>query len=95
MRYQLYELYGFHDGNDDILSDIGNVGANERHGMWALKPYDVSDGPGVINEDIPPVEFDALDDKSYAIELAQAVAEKLNLGNISYLGMVEMVWLLK
>jgi len=87
MRYQLYELYGFHDGNDDILSDIGNVGANERHGMWALKPYDVSDGPGVINEDdIPPVEYDALDDKAYAIEIAQAVADKLNLGSINYLG---------
>lgn len=163
-KHRMYELYGFQDGNDDILSDIGNVGANERHGMWAIKPYDVSDGPGVINEqfvdfvskrnkypkkpinslpylsdcfhecvnnlketlnsvdnkkqfynnllelqqylieqgyydrdplmkeeyviseDHPPVEYDTLEDKAYAIQLAQAVAEKLDLGGISYLG---------
>jgi len=165
-RHQMYELYGFQDGNDDILSDIGNVGANERHGMWGLMPYSVSDGPGVINErfvdfvskkrkypkkpvsslpflsdcfhecvnnlketlnsvdnkkqffnnllelqqylieqgyydrdplmkeeyvinedaPIPPVDYDTLDDKSYAIELAQGVAAKLDLGGVGYLG---------
>ena len=163
-RHQMYELYGFHDGNDDILSDIGNVGANERHGMWGLMPYSVSDGPGVINEkfidfvskrdkypkkliqglpfltdcfhecvnniketlntvdnkkqffnnllvlqeylveqgyynrdplmkekyvineDIPAVEMWSLGDKEYANKLAQQVAGKLNLGNLSYLG---------
>lgn len=51
-QYQMYELYNFADGNDDILSDIGNTG-EIRHGMWALMPYDVSDGDNdsVINED--------------------------------------------
>lgn len=49
-QHQLYELYNFADGNDDILSDIGNVG-EIRHGMWAQIPYSVSDGTGVVNED--------------------------------------------
>ena len=159
-RYKLWELYGFRDGNDDILSDIGNVGANERHGMWGFMPYSVSDGTGVINEQfidfvqkrdkypskpikglpflaecftecvgnlketlnrvenkkqfynnlhalqeylveqqhsegsfllseqdqIPAVERWSLDDKAYSDKLAQGVAEKLNLGQPSYLG---------
>lgn len=49
--YRMYELYNFADGNDDILSDIGNVGADQRHGMWGLMPYGVEDGGGVVNED--------------------------------------------
>jgi hypothetical protein len=48
--HKMYEMYNFADGNDDILSDIGNTG-EIRQGMWGLKPYDVGDGPGVINED--------------------------------------------
>lgn len=50
-QYRMYELYNAGDGNDDMLSDIGNVGNEVRHGMWAVMPYDVSDGDGVINED--------------------------------------------
>lgn len=49
--YRMYELFDCADGNDDILSDIGNVSNEVRHGMWALQPYDVSDGSGVMNED--------------------------------------------
>lgn len=49
-QYQMYELYNFADGNDDMLSDIGNVGNEVRNGMWALIPYGVGDGDGVINE---------------------------------------------
>jgi len=51
-RVGVYELYNNADGNDDMLSDIGNVGNEIRHGMWAIQPYSVSDGDGVINEDI-------------------------------------------
>ena len=47
--YQLYELYGFNDGNDDILSDIGNTD-DIRRGMWGLIPYGVGDGDNVVNE---------------------------------------------
>ena len=52
-RYNMYELFNFADGNDDILSDAG--GGNEiRTGMWAQMPYSVSDGgdnsDAVINE---------------------------------------------
>jgi hypothetical protein len=50
-KYRLYELFDCADGNDDILSDISNVGNDQRHGMWAIMPYSVSDGTGVINED--------------------------------------------
>ena len=50
-KYHMYELYNFADGNDDILSDIGNVGQDQRHGMWGLIPYGVGDGDGVINEE--------------------------------------------
>jgi hypothetical protein len=50
-KYHMYELYNFANGNDDILSDIGNVGQDQRHGMWALMPYGVGDGDGVINEE--------------------------------------------
>jgi len=49
-KYELYELYDCADGNDDILSDIGDTG-EIRHGMWAIIPYGVGDGEGVINED--------------------------------------------
>jgi len=49
-QYRIHEMFGFQDGNDDILSDIGNTG-EIRHSMWALMPYSVSDGSGVINED--------------------------------------------
>jgi hypothetical protein len=51
-KHRMYELFGELNGNDDILSDIGNVGNEVRHGMWAIQPYSVSDGDGVINEDI-------------------------------------------
>ena len=53
-RYQMYELYNYADGNDDILSDAGG-GMDIRHGMWAQMPYSVSDGgdnsDAVINEE--------------------------------------------
>lgn len=49
--HRMFELYNFADGNDDILSDISNVGNEVRHGMWAVMPYDVSDGNGVVNEE--------------------------------------------
>jgi hypothetical protein len=48
--YRMYELYQFADGNDDMLSDIGNTG-EVRHVMWAQVPYSVGDGDGVINEE--------------------------------------------
>jgi len=48
-RYQMYELFNYADGNDDILSDTGDQG-DIRRGMWAQMPYDVGDGDGVINE---------------------------------------------
>jgi len=49
-KYQLYELFNFADGNDDMLSDIGS-GEEVRQGMWAQIPYSVSDGQGAINEE--------------------------------------------
>src|ERR1035437_5392058 len=49
-QYQMYEYYNDADGNDDMLSDIGGD-QDIRKGMWALSPYDVGDGDGVINED--------------------------------------------
>jgi tRNA nucleotidyltransferase/poly(A) polymerase len=49
-KYRMYELFDAGDGNDDILSDIGNTD-EIRYGMWGLMPYSVSDGDGVINED--------------------------------------------
>ena len=49
-RHQIYELFNYADGNDDILSDTGDSGDIKR-GMWAQVPYSVSDGPGVINEE--------------------------------------------
>lgn len=49
-KYKMYELFDAGDGNDDVLSDIGDTG-EVRHGMWGLMPYSVSDGEGVINED--------------------------------------------
>jgi len=52
-RYQMYELFNYADGNDDILSDAGG-GMDIRHGMWAQMPYSVGDGgdnsDAVINE---------------------------------------------
>lgn len=50
-KYQMYEMYNFADGNDDMLSDIGNVGQDQRYGMWALMPDGVGDGDSVINEE--------------------------------------------
>lgn len=53
-KYQMYELYNYADGNDDILSDAGG-GNDIRTGMWAQMPYSVSDGGdnsnAVINEE--------------------------------------------
>lgn len=52
-QYRMYELFNAGDGNDDILSDIGNTG-EVRLGMWGLMPYGVNDNAtneGVINED--------------------------------------------
>ena len=49
-KYQMYELFNYADGNDDILSDTGDQG-DIRRGMWAQMPYSVSDGHGVINEE--------------------------------------------
>jgi len=50
-QYQMYEMYNFADGNDDMLSDIGNVGQDQRHGMWALIPQGVGDGDEPMNEE--------------------------------------------
>jgi len=52
-RYSIYEMYNFADGNDDILGDLPQEdGIDTRKGMWALVPYGVGDGNGVINEEI-------------------------------------------
>ncbi len=162
--YRMYELYDFADGNDDILSDIGNT-EEVRYGMWGLIPYSVGDGDAVMNEgfltfvmnrdkypkknlqsdpylvdmfhecvnnlketlnhvddkkkfynnllglqeylqshnlydrdwleqeeyvinedDTPDVKYFTLDDKNYATKLAELVSEKLNLGNVKYIG---------
>jgi len=48
-KYQMYELFNYADGNDDILNNIGDTGVIRR-GMWAQMPYSVSDGEGLINE---------------------------------------------
>lgn len=48
-KYKIYELFGFGDGNDDILSDIGNT-HEVRHGMWAYIPYGAGAGEEIINE---------------------------------------------
>lgn len=48
-KYQMYELFNYADGNDDILSDAGG-GNDIRTGMWAQMPYNVNDGDGVFNE---------------------------------------------
>lgn len=48
-KYQMYELFNYADGNDDILSNTGDQG-DIRRGMWAQMPYSVSDGQGLINE---------------------------------------------
>jgi len=53
-NYRLYELYQYADGNDDILSQADG-GEDIRKSMWALIPYDVGDGAGVMNEDF--IEF--------------------------------------
>jgi len=50
-KYQMYEMYNFADGNDDMLSDIGNVGQDQRRGMWALIPQGVGDGDEPMNEE--------------------------------------------
>lgn len=48
----IYEYYNDANGNDDILSNMGDSDGQEiRKGMWALSPYDVDDGSGVVNED--------------------------------------------
>ena len=54
-KFQLYELFNFFDGNDDILGDMPPQDAiNTRRGMWAQIPYSVDDGgdnsDAVINE---------------------------------------------
>jgi hypothetical protein len=50
--YRMYEMYNFADGNDDMLSDMPPQDAvDTRQSMWALMPYGVGDGDGVINED--------------------------------------------
>jgi len=90
-RFLMYELFNYADGNDDILSDAGG-GNDIRTGMWAQMPYSVSDGPGVfneefgINEEIPDVHYENLDDRGYSDKLARAVAGKLGLTAPRYLG---------
>ncbi len=70
------ELFNNNDGNDDILSDIG--GTDEvRHNMQAIKPYNVSDGNGVVNE---------VYDKNIADIVAKKVAEKYKLNTPNYIG---------
>jgi len=48
--YRMYELYNFADGNDDILSDIGNTDV-VRQGMWALMPQGVGDGDEPMDDE--------------------------------------------
>lgn len=48
-KYQMYELFNYADGNDDILSDA-NGGGDIRNGIFAQIPYGVGDGDGVVNE---------------------------------------------
>ena len=51
-KYQMYELYNFADGNDDMLGDLPPQDAiDTRHDWWGLMPYSVDDGHGVINEE--------------------------------------------
>lgn len=50
-NYGIYELYNFADGEDDILSDIGNVGQDQRRGMWALIPEGLGDGDEPMNDE--------------------------------------------
>jgi tRNA nucleotidyltransferase/poly(A) polymerase len=49
--WRMVEMYNFADGNDDMLGDLPPQDAvDTRQGMWALMPYGVGDGDGVINE---------------------------------------------
>jgi 2'-5' RNA ligase len=74
-KYNLYELYDSADGNDDILSDIGNT--DEIRQAWAIMPYNVSDGEGVINEDY---------DRKTADEIANQVAEIKGYSKPQFIG---------
>lgn len=49
-KRKMYELYNYSDGNDDILSDISDVG-EVRHNMWALIPQGVGDGDVPMDEE--------------------------------------------
>jgi len=47
--YKVFEIYGGY-GNNDWLSDIGNVSQDVRHRMKAFVPDGVGDGLGLVNE---------------------------------------------
>lgn len=48
--HRMYEMFGFRDGNDDILADAG-AGEEIRRGAFALIPYGVGDGGDKLNEE--------------------------------------------
>ena len=50
-NYKMYELYNFANGEDDMLSDIGSVSQDQRHGMWALIPEGLGDGDEPMNDE--------------------------------------------
>ena len=68
------ELFGHTDGNDDILSDIGNT--EEVRYMSALDPPKVGDGE----------EMNEIYDRNTADIVANKVAEKYQLGIPKYVG---------
>ncbi len=81
------ELYNNNDGNDDILSDIGDTD-NEVRSMWSIIPYGVSDGPNVINI-VEDETLELIDEgivKEYGDRMANFVTKYLGLGSPKYLG---------
>jgi len=55
-----------------------------RRGFYSREPLVAE--KYVINEDVPDVEYNSLNDKAYSDELAREVAKKLNLNTPKYLG---------
>ena len=88
-NYKLYEYFGDASGNDDFLSDIGNT-EEVRYGMWAWTPYGVSDGTGVVNENVftksDSLQWHIPNNMEYAGKMANAAAGKLNIRIGKYLG---------
>ena len=79
-EFTINELFDFYDGNDDILSDIGNVSNEVRRGMWAQMPYSVSDGTGVINENSISL------DRSMADRIANKIVQLNQFKHMQYAG---------